>query len=133
MNSAGMGTGYRSTAPGPAKSRCNPGGIAPAGRGGQAWGIRRWRPRVIATAAVDLRPLVDRLEAIAARRLASNPRSEAALSRARRLADHVRGHVRVRAASLDAPLIVVLLGPTGAGKSTLFNTIAGRAASPTGV
>ena len=31
------------------------------------------------------------------------------------------------------PLLVLLLGPTGAGKSTLFNTIAGRAASPTGV
>jgi energy-coupling factor transporter ATP-binding protein EcfA2 len=41
--------------------------------------------------------------------------------------------VRVRAASLDAPLLVVLVGPTGAGKSTVFNTIAGRAASETGV
>ena len=28
---------------------------------------------------------------------------------------------------------MLLLGPTGAGKSTLFNTLAGRAASPTGV
>lgn len=41
--------------------------------------------------------------------------------------------MRVRTRSLDAPLVVLLLGPTGAGKSTLFNTIAGRAASPTGV
>ena len=38
-----------------------------------------------------------------------------------------------RARSLDAPLVIVLLGPTGAGKSTLFNTLAGRAASRTGV
>ena len=38
-----------------------------------------------------------------------------------------------RARSLDAPLVVVLLGPTGAGKSTLFNTLAGRSASRTGV
>jgi len=50
-----------------------------------------------------------------------------------RLRDHLAGHLRVRVRSLDAPLVVLLLGPTGAGKSTLFNTIAGRAASPTGV
>ena len=85
------------------------------------------------TAPSALRGLVDRLEALAERRLATRPRSEAALARATRLADHLAGHVRVRAASLDAPLLVVLVGPTGAGKSTVFNTIAGRAASETGV
>ena len=85
------------------------------------------------TAPGDLRALVDRLDALAARRLATRPRSEAAATRATRLADHLAGHVRVRAASLDAPLLVVLVGPTGAGKSTVFNTIAGRAASETGV
>ena len=81
----------------------------------------------------DLRALVDRLEALSARRLATGPRSEAAAARARQLADHLAGHVRVRARSLEAPLLVVLVGPTGAGKSTVFNTIAGRAASETGV
>jgi energy-coupling factor transporter ATP-binding protein EcfA2 len=81
----------------------------------------------------DLRDLVGRLEALAERRLATRPRSVTATSRATRLADHLSGHVRVRANSLDAPLVVLLLGPTGAGKSTLFNTLAGRAASPTGV
>jgi energy-coupling factor transporter ATP-binding protein EcfA2 len=30
-------------------------------------------------------------------------------------------------------VVVLLVGPTGAGKSTIFNTIAGHAASPTGV
>lgn len=85
------------------------------------------------TAPADLRALVERLEALAERRLAAHPRSEAAQARARQLADHLRGHVRVRAASLDAPLVVLLVGPTGAGKSTVFNTIVGRAASPTGV
>lgn len=85
------------------------------------------------TAPEDLRALVDRLDALAERRLATRPRSEAASTRATRLADHLAGHVRVRAASLDAPLLVVLVGPTGAGKSTVFNTIAGRAASETGV
>ena len=85
------------------------------------------------TAPSELRALVDRLEALGERRLASRPRSEPAKARATRFADHLGGHVRVRAASLDAPLLVVLVGPTGAGKSTVFNTIAGRAASETGV
>jgi energy-coupling factor transporter ATP-binding protein EcfA2 len=85
------------------------------------------------TAPSELRALVDRLELLAERRLASRPRTEPARTRATRLADHLAGHVRVRAASLEAPLLVVLVGPTGAGKSTVFNTIAGRAASETGV
>ena len=88
---------------------------------------------MIGAAPSDLRALVERLEALAERRLAMRPRSAAATVRARQLADHLRGHVRVRAASLDAPLVVLLVGPTGAGKSTIFNTIAGRAASETGV
>jgi energy-coupling factor transporter ATP-binding protein EcfA2 len=88
---------------------------------------------MIGSDPVALRVLVERLDDLATRRLASGPRSEAALARARQLADHLRGHIRVRAASLDAPLVVLLLGPTGAGKSTIFNTIAGRSASPTGV
>jgi energy-coupling factor transporter ATP-binding protein EcfA2 len=88
---------------------------------------------VTETAPTDLLALVDRLETLAARRLASGPRSEAAAARARQLADHLAGHVRVRARSLEAPLLVVLVGPTGAGKSTLFNTIAGQPASETGV
>lgn len=80
-----------------------------------------------------LRDLVDRLETLSERRLETHPHGEAATTRARQLADHIAGHVRVRAGSLDAPLLVVLVGPTGAGKSTVFNTIAGRAASETGV
>jgi energy-coupling factor transporter ATP-binding protein EcfA2 len=83
--------------------------------------------------STDLRDLVERLSELAERRLATAPRSDAAATRARQFADHVRGHVRVRAASLDAPLVVLLVGPTGAGKSTIFNTLAARAASQTGV
>ena len=81
----------------------------------------------------DLRALIQRLESLSERRLALRPRSAAATARARQLADHLRGHVRVRAASLDAPVVVLLVGPTGAGKSTIFNTITGRVASSTGV
>src|SRR3954447_7641988 len=88
---------------------------------------------MIGTEPVELRALVERLDELAARRLASRPRTEAARARARQLADLLHGHIRVRAASLDAPLVVLLLGPTGAGKSTIFNTIAGRAVSATGV
>jgi 50S ribosome-binding GTPase len=87
----------------------------------------------VAVPAEGLRELVDRLERLADRRGAIGSPSDWARIRAARLRDHLAGHVRVRARSLDAPLVVLLLGPTGAGKSTLFNTIAGRAASPTGV
>jgi 50S ribosome-binding GTPase len=88
---------------------------------------------VSAIEPTQLRALVDRLQALATRRLATRPRSEAAATRARQLAAHLAGHVRVRADALDAPLLVVLVGPTGAGKSTVFNTIVGWAASETGV
>src|SRR6188474_1266325 len=88
---------------------------------------------MIGTEPVELRALVERLDDLAGRRLASQPRTDAARLRARQLADLLRGHIRVRAASLDTPLVVLLVGPTGAGKSTIFNTLARRAASPTGV
>ncbi len=81
----------------------------------------------------DLRLLVERLAELAERRLAVGPSAEAARIRAVQLRDHATGHLRVRAASLDAPLLVLILGPTGAGKSSLFNALAGRAASRTGV
>jgi energy-coupling factor transporter ATP-binding protein EcfA2 len=83
--------------------------------------------------AEDLRALVDRLADLADRWLAVGPGSAIATTRATQLRDHVRGHLAPRAASLDAPILILLLGPTGAGKSTIFNTIVGRAVSETGV
>jgi energy-coupling factor transporter ATP-binding protein EcfA2 len=53
--------------------------------------------------------------------------------RARQLREHVRNYVLPRVTALEAPLVVVVLGPTGAGKSTLMNTLAGAVVSPTGV
>ena len=53
--------------------------------------------------------------------------------RARELREHTRNYLLPRARDLDAPLVIVLLGPTGSGKSSLINAIAGAPVSLTGV
>jgi GTPase SAR1 family protein len=75
----------------------------------------------------------DRLAALAERRLAFPAANPAADARARQLHDHLDGFVRPRVADIDAPLLVLLLGPTGAGKSSLLNTIAAAEVSKAGV
>jgi len=75
----------------------------------------------------------DRLADLAERRLGLATTEPAAQERARQLRDHLEGFIRPRAADLEAPLLVLLLGPTGAGKSSLLNTIAGAEVSPAGV
>jgi hypothetical protein len=83
--------------------------------------------------STDLIDRSDRLATLAYRRLtlpASNP---AAAARARQLRDHLEGFVRPRLAYIDPPLLVLLVGPTGAGKSSLLNTIAGAEVSKAGV
>jgi energy-coupling factor transporter ATP-binding protein EcfA2 len=75
----------------------------------------------------------DRLAALADRRLALPTANLAAAARARQLHDHLYGFVRPRLADIDAPLLVLLVGPTGAGKSSLLNTIAGAEVSKAGV
>jgi energy-coupling factor transporter ATP-binding protein EcfA2 len=83
--------------------------------------------------ATDLIERSDRLALLAEERVALAPATAAAQERARQLRDHLESFVRPRAADLDAPLLVLLLGPTGAGKSSLLNTIAGAEVSKAGV
>lgn len=88
-----------------------------------------------ASAAADLAAAAERLAAVVderARDLDRHLPTEAA-RRIRQLRDHLAGHILPRARSLDAPLLVLLLGPTGAGKSSLLNAITGFRASPAGV
>ncbi len=51
----------------------------------------------------------------------------------RRLVDQLRDHLLPRLADRDAPLLVVVGGSTGAGKSTLVNSLVGEPVSRTGV
>src|SRR5438445_6487647 len=57
----------------------------------------------------------------------------AARSGARQLLEHVRAYVLPRAAALEVPLLVVIVGPTGAVKWALINTLAWSPVSLTGV
>lgn len=89
--------------------------------------------RVRAVDSTELIERCDRLATLAARRLALSTSNPAAAARARQLHDHLEGFIRPRLADIDAPLLVLLVGPTGAGKSSLLNTIAGAEVSKAGV
>ena len=80
-------------------------------------------------AAAD--PLASLANALA-RRISSAPGEERE-ARADALWRHVAEYLLPRAADLDAPLLVVILGSTGSGKSSLLNALAGAAVSPSGV
>ena len=80
-------------------------------------------------AAAD--PLASLANALA-RRISSAPGEERE-ARADSLWRHVVEYLLPRAADLDAPLLVVILGSTGSGKSSLLNALAGGAVSPSGV
>lgn len=81
----------------------------------------------------DLAERAQRLGALAERRWELPTDDLEARDRARQLRDHLTSYVMPRVASLDAPLLVLLLGPTGAGKSSLMNAIAGTMVSAPGV
>lgn len=84
-------------------------------------------------APADLAERALRLSALAERRWRLPAGDPQATDRARQLREHLSSYVMTRVASLDAPLLVVLLGPTGAGKSSLMNALAGGTVSPAGV
>ena len=65
-------------------------------------------------------------------RAASAPGEERE-ARADSLRRHVQEYLLPRAADLDAPLLVVIMGSTGSGKSSLLNALAGKQVSPSGV
>src|SRR5881296_85414 len=99
---------------------------------------RREATGLYLAAAEVVTSLAERAEVIAAladRRAALVREDEAAgaKERARQLRDHVRAYLLPRVQALESPLLVVVLGPTGAGKSTLVNTLARATVSPTGV
>lgn len=81
----------------------------------------------------ELVDVAERLAALAGRRDLDRWLLDDASRRTRQLRDHLAGHVLPRARSIDAPLLVLVVGPTGAGKSSLLNALAGSAASPSGV
>ena len=61
------------------------------------------------------------------------PGAEAARTGARGVADQIDDYVLPRLRQMDAPLLMVVGGSTGAGKSTLVNSLVGTEVSPAGV
>ncbi|WGW10468.1 dynamin family protein [Saxibacter everestensis] len=59
--------------------------------------------------------------------------AQAARTRRSRLRDQLADYLIPRVTKLDAPLLAVVGGSTGAGKSTLVNSLVGREVSPSGV
>src|SRR5918999_1262522 len=89
-------------------------------------------PTAVDTAAVQaaLAGLAERLEV--ARPAAPGP-GDHSEERRRRLAWHLAEYLLPRVRDLEAPLVCILLGSTGAGKSSLLNGLAGAPVSPSGV
>lgn len=82
-------------------------------------------------AALDeLARLLDRrAELLTAQGTQAGPRWE----RLRQLREHLHEYLLPRIRNIDAPLVAVIIGSTGAGKSSLINALAGRRISPSGV
>lgn len=78
-----------------------------------------------------LDPLIDLANALRLR--ATTAPGEEREKRAESLRSHVEEYLIPRATDAEAPLLVVIMGSTGAGKSSLLNALAGGPVSPSGV
>jgi len=61
------------------------------------------------------------------------PSADEARAAASQVATQLKDYILPRLADIEAPLLVVVGGSTGAGKSTLVNSLVGRVISPAGV
>lgn len=86
---------------------------------------------------IDTAALQRALGELSALVAAATPRApvpgDVAAERRRRLAWHLDEYLLPRVRDLEAPLVAVLLGSTGAGKSSLLNGLVRRQVSPSGV
>src|SRR5512133_1545217 len=87
--------------------------------------------------AVDTTSLQAALAGLAGQVAAASSRApgpgDLGAARRRRLAWHLDDYLLPRVRDLEAPLVAILLGSTGAGKSSLLNGLAGAEVSPSGV
>src|SRR5512132_2642335 len=89
-------------------------------------------PTAVDTTALQA-ALTQLAEQVAAARSSAPIPGDLGAARRRRLAWHLDDYVLPRVRDLEAPLVCVLLGSTGAGKSSLLNGLAGAPVSPSGV
>jgi hypothetical protein len=89
-------------------------------------------PTAVDTASLQA-ALAGLAELVAAARPSAPGPGDLSAARRRRLAWHLDDYLLPRVRDLEAPLVCILLGSTGAGKSSLLNGLAGEPVSPSGV
>jgi 50S ribosome-binding GTPase len=89
-------------------------------------------PTAVDTAALQA-ALTELARQVAAARASAPGPGDLGAARRRRLAWHLDDYLLPRVRDLEAPLVCILLGSTGAGKSSLLNGLVGAPVSPSGV
>ena len=89
-------------------------------------------PTAVDTTALQA-ALTGLAEQVAAASFGAPAPGDLGAARRRRLAWHLDDYLLPRVRDLEAPLVCILLGSTGAGKSSLLNGLAGVPVSPSGV